>query len=60
MQLNNPIEESSDEEQLPRNWSMVQKKMTELQREMKALKEDSGKEILEAMKGIFCLLIQVA
>lgn len=47
VQLTNSNEESSDEEQMPRNWSVAQQKMKELQREIKSLKE------------VFCLLIQV-
>ncbi|KAL2086694.1 hypothetical protein ACEWY4_017753 [Coilia grayii] len=46
--LTNSNEESSDEEQLPRNWSAAQKKVEELQRELKG---DHGKEILHAMRG---------
>ncbi|KAG5262476.1 hypothetical protein AALO_G00275530 [Alosa alosa] len=48
----NSNEESSDEEQLPRNWSGVQKKVTELKREIKSLKADHGKEILHAMREL--------
>ncbi|KAL2093627.1 hypothetical protein ACEWY4_010939 [Coilia grayii] len=49
--LTNSNEESSDEEQLPRNWSAAQKKVEELHREIKSLKGDHGKEILDAMRG---------
>ncbi|XP_076154602.1 uncharacterized protein LOC143138067 isoform X2 [Alosa pseudoharengus] len=48
----NSNEESSDEEQLPRNWSGVQKKVKELKREIKSLKADHGKEILHAMREL--------
>ncbi|KAL2091386.1 hypothetical protein ACEWY4_013649 [Coilia grayii] len=48
-ELTNSNEESSDEEQLPRNWSAAQKKVEELQRELKG---DHGKEILDAMREL--------
>ncbi|KAL2103498.1 hypothetical protein ACEWY4_000366 [Coilia grayii] len=47
--LTNSNEESSDEEQLPRNWSAAQKKVEELQRELKG---DHGKQILHAMREL--------
>ncbi|KAL2083575.1 hypothetical protein ACEWY4_021348 [Coilia grayii] len=51
-ELTNSNEESSDEEQLPRNWSAAQKKVEELHREIKSLKGDHGKEILDAMREL--------
>ncbi|XP_041944274.1 uncharacterized protein LOC121706520 [Alosa sapidissima] len=47
----NSNEESSDEEQLPRNWIGAQKKVKELQREIKSLKADHGM-ILHAMREL--------
>lgn len=37
---------------MPRNWSVAQQKMKELQREIKTLKEGHVKEMLDAMRGI--------
>ena len=56
MLLTNSNEESSDEEEMPRNWSVAVQKMKRLQREIKSLKEGHVEEILDAMSGIFCTL----
>ena len=41
---------------MPRNCSVAPQKLKEIQREIKSLKEGHVKEILDAMRGIFCLI----
>lgn len=44
---------------LPRNWSTAQQQIKEIKREIKRLKEDNVKEILNAMKGNFMNLLKI-
>ncbi|XP_058472056.1 BEN domain-containing protein 5-like [Solea solea] len=58
-ELTNSTEESSDEEQMPRNWSVAQQKIKELQREIKSLKEGHVKEILDSMRDLPAVVTQL-
>ncbi|XP_038150337.1 uncharacterized protein LOC119789498 isoform X2 [Cyprinodon tularosa] len=55
----NSNEESSDEEQLPRNWSVAQQRLKKLQRENKSLKEAHVKDILDAMRELPAVVTQL-
>ncbi|XP_038150336.1 uncharacterized protein LOC119789498 isoform X1 [Cyprinodon tularosa] len=57
--VGNSNEESSDEEQLPRNWSVAQQRLKKLQRENKSLKEAHVKDILDAMRELPAVVTQL-